>query len=134
MEWLSGMLQAQYYGADIFPGALEVWRHDGIGCAQVKGSGTENAKLKKIVAEQMLAIEGLKEIATKKNGNLDRREALGILTGKGLSQRSTCRIAGVSRRIVSYEVKQPVKDGAVAARLIEASSRYVWVSAHCCRD
>lgn len=53
-----------------------------------------------------------------------RREALGILTGKGLSQRSACRIAGVSRRVVSYEVKQPVKDRVVAARIIEASSRY----------
>ncbi len=54
-----------------------------------------------------------------------RRESLGILTGQGLSQRSACRVAGVSRRIVSYEVKQPVKDGAVAARLIEASSRHL---------
>ncbi|SEN30338.1 hypothetical protein SAMN05216404_103312 [Nitrosospira multiformis] len=53
-----------------------------------------------------------------------RREALGILTGQGLSQRSACRIAGVSRRIVSYEVKQPDRDRAIAARLIEASSRY----------
>lgn len=53
-----------------------------------------------------------------------RREALGILTGKGLSQRSACRIAGVSRRIGSYEIRQSAKDGAVAARIIEASSRY----------
>jgi hypothetical protein len=53
-----------------------------------------------------------------------RREALGILRGKGLSQRSACRIAGVSRRIGSYEIKQPVKDHAVATRIIEASSRY----------
>ncbi len=53
-----------------------------------------------------------------------RREALGILTGKGLSQRSACRIAGVNRRIGSYEIKQPGKDRAVAARIIEASSRY----------
>lgn len=30
---------------------------------------SENAKLKKIVAEQMLAIEGLKETAKKKNGD-----------------------------------------------------------------
>jgi putative transposase len=33
---------------------------------KLKGLETENAKLKKIVAEQMLAIEGLKEIAAKK--------------------------------------------------------------------
>ena len=33
---------------------------------RLKEVESENAKLKKIVAEQMLAIEGLKEIATKK--------------------------------------------------------------------
>lgn len=35
---------------------------------KLKDLESENAKLKRIVAEQMLAIEGLKEIATK-NGN-----------------------------------------------------------------
>ena len=53
-----------------------------------------------------------------------RREALEILKNKGLSQRLACRIAGVSRRIGSYELKQPDKDRAVAAQLIEASGRY----------
>jgi transposase InsO family protein len=53
-----------------------------------------------------------------------RREALEILTKKGLSQRSACRIAGVSRRIGSYELKQPEKDNIIAAQLIEASGRY----------
>ncbi|SEN30294.1 putative transposase [Nitrosospira multiformis] len=33
---------------------------------RLKDLESENAKLKKIVAEQMLAIESLKEIATKK--------------------------------------------------------------------
>ena len=33
---------------------------------RLKDLESENARLKKIVAEQMLAIEGLKEIATKK--------------------------------------------------------------------
>ena len=53
-----------------------------------------------------------------------RREALEILTSKGLSQRLACRTAGVSRRIGSYELKQPDKDGAVAVQLMEASNRY----------
>jgi transposase InsO family protein len=53
-----------------------------------------------------------------------RREALEILTKKGLSQRSACRIAGVSRRIGSYELKQLEKDNIIAAQLIEASGRY----------
>lgn len=53
-----------------------------------------------------------------------RREALGILTGKGLSQRSACRIAGVSRRVGGYEIKQPEKDRVVTAQVVEASSHY----------
>ena len=36
------------------------------GAHRLRDLESENAKLKKIVAEQMLAIEGLKEIATKK--------------------------------------------------------------------
>jgi putative transposase len=54
-----------------------------------------------------------------------RREALEILTNRGLSQRSACLIAGVSRRIGSYELRQPDKDRVIAAQLIEASGRYL---------
>ena len=53
-----------------------------------------------------------------------RREALEILTNKGLSQRLACRIAGVSRHIGSYTLKQPDKDRMVAASLVEASGVY----------
>lgn len=63
------MPQAWYYGADVFPVALEVWRHAGIGCTRVEESGIGEREAEKIVAGQMLAIEGLKEIAKKKNGN-----------------------------------------------------------------
>ena len=38
-----------------------------------------------------------------------RREALEILKAKGLSERAACRIAGVSRRIASYALRQPAK-------------------------
>jgi hypothetical protein len=47
-----------------------------------------------------------------------------MLKSKGLSQRAACRIAGVSRRIGSDELKQPDKDKALGAQLIEASGRY----------
>jgi hypothetical protein len=53
-----------------------------------------------------------------------KREALEILKVKGLSERAACRIAGVSRRIVSYELRQPTKDKELGARLIEASGCY----------
>lgn len=39
-----------------------------------------------------------------------RREALDILKAKGLSERAACRIAGVSRRIAGYQLKQPLKN------------------------
>jgi hypothetical protein len=57
---------------------------------KLKDLESENTRIKKLVAEQMLAIEGLK--------------------AKGLSERAACRIAGVSRRIASYELRQPAKD------------------------
>ena len=47
----------------------------------------------KIIAEQMLAIEGLKEIAAKKMVPLAaRRGAFATLKDKGLSERAVCRI------------------------------------------
>jgi transposase-like protein len=91
---------------------------------QLKDLEAENAKLKKLLAEQLLAIEGLKEIAGKMVTPAARRQALDILGRKGLSECAACRFAGVSRRIASYELKQPVKDQALGAQLIEASSRY----------
>ncbi len=53
-----------------------------------------------------------------------RRQAIDILKAKGLSERAACRIAGVSRRIGSYELKQPAKDKKLGERLMEASGRY----------
>ena len=53
-----------------------------------------------------------------------RREALEILKTEGLSERAACQIAGVSRRIASYKLKQPAKDKELGAQLIEASVRY----------
>lgn len=53
-----------------------------------------------------------------------RREGIDILKHKGLSVRAACRIAGVSRRVANYAPKQPAKDKALEAELIEASGRY----------
>lgn len=53
-----------------------------------------------------------------------RRQALDILMAKGLSERAACRFAGVSRRVADYELKQPAKDQALGAQLIETSGRY----------
>ena len=50
-----------------------------------------------------------------------RRVALEHLTRRGVSQRKACRYLGLSRRVTSYRLKQPVKDRAVGDRLIAAS-------------
>ena len=92
---------------------------------KLKDLESKNARLKKLLSEQMLAIEGLKEIAAKKVVTpVTRREALEILKAKGLSERAACRIAGVSRRIARYELRQPAKDKELGGQLLEASSCY----------
>jgi len=52
-----------------------------------------------------------------------KRQALEVLKSKGLSELAGCRFAGVSRRVASYELKQPAKDQALSAQLMGASSR-----------
>lgn len=50
-----------------------------------------------------------------------RRQALQILTCRGVSQRTACGYLGVSRRVACYALKQPDKDRGVGDRLISAS-------------
>ncbi len=50
-----------------------------------------------------------------------RREALEVLTRRGLSQRKACRYLGLSRRVATYELKQPEKDRRLGAHAIPPS-------------
>ncbi len=50
-----------------------------------------------------------------------RREALEVLTRWGLSQREACRYLGLSRRVATYELRQPEKDRHLSERLLAAS-------------
>src|SRR5512143_3939289 len=52
---------------------------------RLKALETENAKLKKVLAEVRLANEGLKELLAKKVTPAQRHEVLTHLTSKGLS-------------------------------------------------
>lgn len=64
-----------------------------------------------------------------------RRQALETLKSKGLSERATCRFAGVSRRVSGHEFKQPASDQGLEAQLIDASATTtVWLPGHCCDD
>lgn len=53
-----------------------------------------------------------------------RRAALHCLTGRGLSERKACRYLGFSRRVATYSLRQPEKDRALQARLIETSQSF----------
>ncbi|AJY11151.1 integrase core domain protein [Burkholderia dolosa AU0158] len=50
-----------------------------------------------------------------------RREALEVLTRRGLSQRKACRYLGLSRPVATYTLKQPEKDRSMGERLMAAA-------------
>ena len=50
-----------------------------------------------------------------------RHQALEHLTRRGVSQRKACGYLGLSRRVASYALRQPMKDRALGDRLIHAS-------------
>lgn len=89
---------------------------------RLKELESENDRLKRLIAEQMLVIDGLKEFSRKKMTTpTGRREALEVLTRRGLSQRKACRYLGLSRRVATYTLKQPEKDRSLGERLIAAA-------------
>ncbi len=50
-----------------------------------------------------------------------RREALEVLTRRGLSQRKACCYLGLSRRVAAYTLKQPEKDRSLGEQLMAAA-------------
>lgn len=92
---------------------------------RLKALDDENTRLKKIVAEQALAIDGLKgDSRPKMVTPVDRRRAMHTLINRGLSQRVTCRYLDLSRRIACYALKQPAKDAALLTQLRATIQRY----------
>jgi hypothetical protein len=65
---------------------------------RLKALETENARLKKLVAERDLEIEVMKEIAQKLVSVWVRREAVACATGRGLSQNDVAGSTHRSRR------------------------------------
>lgn len=53
-----------------------------------------------------------------------RREALRCVTSRGVSQRSACRHMGWSRRVATYELKQPGKDRELGVRLMATAQEF----------
>ncbi|MDR6502702.1 transposase [Burkholderia ambifaria] len=52
-----------------------------------------------------------------------RREALEVLTRRGLSQRKACGYLGLSRRVATYTLKQPEKDRSLGEQLSALAAR-----------
>lgn len=53
-----------------------------------------------------------------------RRAALDCVTRRGVSIRAACRHLGMSRRVAHYALRQPIKDQALATRLIETAQQH----------
>ena len=86
---------------------------------KLKWLEAENTKLKKILAEQMLVIEGLKEFSGKLAPRLEGGRRWKRCRAGGLSERAACRYLGLSRRVTGYELRQPVKDKTLGERLMD---------------
>ncbi|MBH5392304.1 IS3 family transposase [Bradyrhizobium sp. CNPSo 4019] len=68
----------------------------------------ENAKLKKLLAEQMLDAAALRELLSKMVGPVAKREAVAHLQAvMGLSERRACGIVGADRKMVRYRSCRP---------------------------
>jgi len=90
--------------------------------SELKRIMQENARLKKLVAERDLEFEVLKEIASKR----PKRSAAGRCVwqlvqavmntvNRGLGQRRAAALLGVSRSMLTYRPRQPIKDEPVRA-------------------
>ncbi|NBE09673.1 IS3 family transposase [Paragemmobacter ruber] len=85
---------------------------------RLKALEDENAKLKKLLAEQMLDMAAMKELLSKKLVTpAVKREAVAHLKAHlGLSERRACQIAGADRKMVRYR-SQRAPDTALRGRL-----------------
>nr|WP_257187532.1 MULTISPECIES: IS3 family transposase [unclassified Bradyrhizobium] len=77
----------------------------------------ENAKLKKLLAEQMLDAAALRELLSKMVGPAAKRAAIAHLQAvMSLSERRACSIVGADRKIIRYRSSRP-PDAVLRGRL-----------------
>lgn len=87
---------------------------------RLKDLESENARIKRLAAEQMLVIDGMHAVVQKKTTPSERRDTVHVLARRGVSQRKALRYLGLSRRIAGYAPRQAAKDQAVAEPLLTA--------------
>ncbi|MDM7255751.1 MAG: IS3 family transposase [Paracoccus sp. (in: a-proteobacteria)] len=85
---------------------------------RLKALEDENAKLKRLLAEQMLDMAAMKELLSKKLVTpVAKREAVAHLKADlGLSERRACQIAGADRKTIRYQSRR-APDTALRGRL-----------------
>ncbi|MFN3626218.1 MAG: IS3 family transposase [Hyphomicrobium sp.] len=90
---------------------------------RLKALEEENARLKKLLAEQMLDAAALRELLFKKMvGPAVQRDAVAHLQAvMGLSERRACSIVGADRKMVRYRSRRP-PDTELRARLRELAN------------
>jgi len=76
---------------------------------RLKALEDENAKLKKLLADQMLEASALKELLAKKMVGLaaKRQTVAHLKTALGLSERRACSIVNADRKMVRYRSRRP---------------------------
>ncbi len=102
----------------------QVRRHGRVSEAKrLKAIEDENAKLKKLLAEQMLDAAALRELLSKKIvGPAAKRAAAAHLQAKlGVSERRACSIVGADRTMVRYRSRRP-SDAELRVRLRELAN------------
>ncbi|WP_320196524.1 IS3 family transposase (plasmid) [Agrobacterium rosae] len=99
-----GISEATFYNWKAKYGGMEVSE-----AKRLKALEDENAKLKKLLAEQMLDVAALRELLGKKMvGPAAKRDAVAHLkTEMGLSERRACQIISADRKMVRYQSCRP---------------------------
>ncbi|MGJ5150261.1 IS3 family transposase [Bradyrhizobium sp. HKCCYLR1023] len=113
-----GISEATFYNWKAKFGGMDVSE-----AKRLKALEDENAKLKKLLAEQMLDAAALRELLSKKLVRpAAKRAAAAHLQAKlGLSERRACSIVGADRTMVRYRSRRP-PDTALRGRLRELAS------------
>ncbi|MBG0792633.1 IS3 family transposase [Methylocystis sp. H62] len=89
---------------------------------RLKALGDENAKLKRLLADQMLEAAALRELLGKMVGPAVKRAAVAHLRAvMGLSERRACNIVAIDRTTVRYTPKRPA-DRELRERLRELAN------------
>jgi len=98
-----GISEATFYNWKAKYGGMEVSE-----AKRLKALEDENAKLKKLLAEQILDTAALRELLSKMVGPAAKRDAVAHLKAiMGLSERRACQIISADRKTIRYRSSRP---------------------------